>query len=108
MIEVTNESALAKQLKEKPDVVALFYSSWCPFCRSFLSTFNKYAKKQGDAEFIRVKIEEDENPLWENYQLEAVPSVIRFAMGQVSRRLDCRQGVGLNEQEFTQWLATKK
>ncbi len=108
VIEVTNERDLAKQLKANLKVVALFYASWCPFCRSFLSIFSKHAQNphSGSAIFLRVKIDEDENPLWETYSLEAVPSIIIFENGNVSRRLDCDLGAGLNEKQFVNWLGT--
>jgi thioredoxin 1 len=104
MIEVTEEHGLAKQLKVNPKVVALFYSSWCPFCRSFLTVFNKRPEKIGSTVFLKVKIDDDDNPLWETYSLAAVPSVILFENGQVSRRLDCELGVGLTENKFSKWL----
>jgi thioredoxin 1 len=108
MIEVTDEKALAKQLKANPKVIALFYSSWCPFCRSFLSVFNKQALNGADsATFMRVKIDEDENPMWETFTLKAVPSVVLFENMRVSKRLDCELGRGLSERQFTQWLQTK-
>jgi thioredoxin 1 len=106
MIEVTDERDIAKQLKANPKVVALFYASWCPFCRSFLSIFDKHAEKPSSPPFIRVKIDEDENPLWETYSLEAVPSIILFENAKVSRRLDCELGAGLTETQFTKWLGT--
>lgn len=68
MIEVTDERHLSKQLKANSRVVALFYSSWCPFCRSFLTVFNKQIGKLGSVVFMRVKVDEDENPLWETLQ----------------------------------------
>ena len=104
MIEVTNERDLAKQLKANPKIFALFYASWCPFCRSFLSVFNKHAEKGGSTMFMCVKIDEDENPLWETYSLEAVPSIILFENAKVSRRLDCEQGAGLTEKQFCKWM----
>jgi thioredoxin 1 len=109
MIEVTDERDLAKQLKANPKVVALFYASWCPFCRSFLTVFNKHAQNPGlgSAVFMRVKIDEDENPLWETYSLEAVPSIILFENGKVSRRLDCELGAGLTEKQFSKWMETR-
>jgi thioredoxin 1 len=106
MIEVSNEAELAVQLKANSNVLALFYSSWCPFCGRFLLVFNEYAKKPGSLVFIKVKIDEDENPLWETYSLDSVPSVILFKDGQVHRRLDCVRGVGLSEEKFSKWLKT--
>ena len=106
MIEVTDEVELRKCFKKNPRMVALFYASWCPFCRNFLSVFSKHSEQNQKDIFIRVKIDEDENPMWETYSLVAVPSVIIFENGQPSRRLDCELGVGLTEKQFGKWLGT--
>ena len=105
MIEVTTEQDLDKQLASNIRVLALFYASWCPFCRSFLNIFNKHAQNPGNDTCIKVRIDEDENSLWETYAIEAVPSIILFENGQVKSRLDCHLGAGLNEKQFTHWLA---
>jgi thioredoxin 1 len=108
MIEVTEQDELTKHLKMHPRVIALFYASWCPFCRSFLSTFNKQAQNPGKDMYMRVQIDEDENPMWETYTLNAVPSIILFENGEVAKRLDCQMGMGLNEQQFKKWLEAVK
>ncbi len=106
MIEVSDEKALKNLLKANPNVIALFYSSWCPFCRSFLSVFNKHAERNQTSTFMRVRVDEDQNPLWDTYSLVAVPSVILFKDRKPSRRLDCELGVGLTERQFSKWLGT--
>jgi thioredoxin 1 len=104
MIEVSNKNELIGQLKSNKKIIALFYASWCPFCRRFLSTFDKYSQKPNFALFIRVNMDDNDNPLWEEYDLEAVPSVIFFENGKVSKRLDCEMGAGLNEDKLNAWL----
>ena len=104
MIEVSSRSELESRLKANEKVVGLFYASWCPFCRIFLTVFDKYAQKMGSITFLRIKVDDEENPLWEEYDLEAVPSVILFEKEQVSRRLDCKLGSGLNEEQLNMWL----
>jgi len=108
MIEVTTEDDLNKQLATHNRLLALFHASWCPFCRSFVNVFNKHAQNPGKDACIKVLIDDDENPLWETYALESVPSIILFENGQVRRRLDCRLGAGLNEKQFTYWLSTQQ
>jgi hypothetical protein len=49
-------------------------------------------------------VDDDDNPLWEEYSLEAVPAVILFENGNVTRRLDCQLGIGLNEKQLKDWL----
>ncbi len=107
MIEVTDQIGLKKHLKANGRVLVLFHASWCPFCRSFVSVFNKHAQAPGDTEYIKVRIDDDDNPLWETYNLAAGPSLILFENGQLLRRLDCELGTGLNERQFTKWLGAQ-
>ncbi len=104
MVDVETEQDLNEQLAANSRVLALFYASWCPFCRSFFSVFDEYARRSCKDFCIKVRIDEDENPLWETYELEAVPSIILFESGQVKRRLDCVMGAGLSEKQFKNWL----
>lgn len=104
MIEVTSQTQLQQQLKANPKVLALFHASWCPFCRAFLPAFNKYAAEVSALFTIKVRIDEDENPLWEIYGFEAVPSLILFENGKIRKRLDCQMGRGLTERQFLAWL----
>ena len=107
MIEISEEQELIKHLDSHEKTIALFYSSWCPFCKSFLPTFNKHAAKKDSDIFIQVQIDEDENPMWETYFLDAVPSIIIFENGKISRRLDCQRGLGLNEKQHDKFLESK-
>ena len=104
MIEVNNKSDLESQLKKCKSVLALFYASWCPFCRRILPSFDKNLSKYGFNLVIRVKVDDDDNPLWEDYSIGAVPTVILFKEGRVCRRLDGRYGYGLSEKLFEEWL----
>ncbi|MCW4005626.1 MAG: thioredoxin family protein [Candidatus Bathyarchaeota archaeon] len=106
MIEIFDAQELTQQLQKNPNAVVLFYASWCPFCRNFLPVFEEYAKTSSPAVYMRVKLDEDENPLWERYSLDAVPSVLLFENGEVKRRLDCQRGIGLTKQLFSNWLQT--
>jgi len=65
MIEVSNKSNLESQLKKSKRVLALFYASWCPFCRRFLPVFDKNYSKYGFNLALRVKVDDYDNPLWE-------------------------------------------
>jgi len=104
MEEVSEKRDLDLILKQNKQVLALFCSSWCPFCRSFLPAFSNRIAKRGFERVIRVYLEDDDNPLWEKYSVEAVPTVVFFENAQVSSRLDARLGAGLNEKQFSEWL----
>ena len=104
MEELNEKRDLDLILKENKQVLALFCSSWCPFCRSFFPAFNKGIAKSSFERVIRVNLEDDDNPLWEEYSVEAVPTVILFEKTQVSSRIDARLGAGLSEKQFKEWL----
>jgi len=104
MKEVDNEDDLTSILRATERVVILFYASWCPFCRRFLPIFRKYARKNGRDEFLRAIIDDENNPLWEKYEVKVVPTVVLFRGEKVQRRLDGVLGVGLTEDQFKDFL----
>jgi thioredoxin 1 len=77
-------------------VVALFHSTWCPFCRAFAPVFRRLAPGAG-YEPLEVVVDDDDDPLWARYGLDVVPTVIFFDDGTITQRLDGRAGVGLEE-----------
>ena len=104
MIEVDNKGDLGRQLQRSRRVLALFYASWCPFCRKFLPIFDKQSSKQDVNLVLRVKVNDYDNPLWADYSIEAVPTVVLFNEGKIWRKLDGRFGYGLSEQQLKEWL----
>jgi thioredoxin-like negative regulator of GroEL len=104
MIEVDNKHDLEKQVKKNKRALVLFYASWCPYCRSFLATFDKNILKHNFECALRVNMDDYDNPLWDDYSIEAVPTVILMDEGEVCRRLDGRLGEGLSEKQLSEWL----
>ncbi len=104
MLEVDNKHNIDSVIKHNKRTYALFYASWCPFCISFLPIFEECADKKDHDEFIHVKIDDQINPLWEEYCIEVVPTVILFEAEKVSRRLNGIHGTGLSEKELKEFL----
>ena len=104
MIEVTSKKDLESQLLKEKKVLALFYASWCPFCTRFLPVFKRASSESKFAVFLMVRIDDYNNPLWEDYDIEAVPTAILLVEGKVQRRLDADLGGGLRISEFNEWL----
>ena len=104
MIEVSDKEELQSLLRNKKEVLALFYASWCPFCRSFRSTFSILVAKKGFNHAICVNMDDYENPLWAEYSIDAVPTVIFFDCGKATHRLDGQLGRGLNETQFKRFI----
>lgn len=104
MIEVDSREGLDEELKKNSRVLVLFYASWCPYCSSFLPVFEDETANFGSAAIVHVLLDDYDNPLWEDYDIGAVPTVIFFEKEEVSKRLDGRFGVGLNEKQLSAWL----
>jgi thioredoxin 1 len=81
--------------------VVLFEMTGCPYCCTFQSEFQAFAEKRaGECGLLRVKLDECDNPLWEKYEIEAVPTVIVFAGGEIKSRADAVLGVGLSRKKW--------
>src|SRR5208337_3117728 len=104
MIEVENKQDLNSQLKTNEKVLALFYASWCPYCMSFVPVFDKKVVNFSFGSVIHVLLDDYDNPLWDDYSIDAVPTAIFFEKGKVYRRLDGKFGVGLSEKQLKVWL----
>ncbi|MCW4025189.1 MAG: thioredoxin family protein [Candidatus Bathyarchaeota archaeon] len=104
MIQIDSQKQLDEQLKENPKVLALFYASWCHYCRNFLATTDKTLNDYGFEHIIHVNIDDFDNPMWVTYNVEAVPTLIYFENGKISKRLDAESGTGLTEQRCRNWL----
>ena len=81
-----------KDLKDE-ELKVLFYASWCPFCMRFAPQFEK--KFEGKKDCLMVAIDEDSDPLWDEYSIKAVPTVLCFKGKKITKRHDAIPGVGL-------------
>lgn len=108
MIKVYNQQDLDAELKKHKKVLALFYSSWCPYCVRFVPTFDKKVASMGFESVIHVLLDDYDNELWDDYTIPAVPTIIFFEEGKVGKRLDGRLGSGLSEGQFKTWIAELK
>ena len=104
MIKISNKQDIDSELKKNKNVLALFYSSWCPYCTRFVPTFDKKVASLGVKNVIHVLLDDYENPLWDDYDIPAVPTIILFEDGKVYKRLDGKLGTGLSEGQFKTWI----
>jgi thioredoxin 1 len=108
MIQVDNKQDLNKELNHNHRVLALFYASWCPYCKSFVPVFNQKIHSFNGGTAIQVLLDDYDNPLWDDYSIEVVPTLIFFEKDKVCRRLDGEFGVGLSEKQLIVWLKELK
>jgi thioredoxin 1 len=101
MFETENKKELAGKISKGRSLV-LFYASWCPDCRRFTPTFDSLPKKT-KLPLFKARIDEDENPMWGDYGIERVPTVVLFENGnEKARAQEC--GGKIDEKELKRLL----
>jgi thioredoxin 1 len=94
---VTPEEFDSKILKSDKKIVVLFYATWCPYCANFKPTFE--SAKIETSKFGSI-IDEDENPLWDRFDIKAVPTMIVFQDGKIISRKDAKKHIGLTKSDM--------
>ncbi len=98
MEHVTPEEFDSKVFKNGQKTLVLFYASWCPYCASFKPTFETI--NTSNAKKMTALIDEDENPLWDRFDIQAVPTMIAFEKGKIISRRDAKKNVGLTRKDI--------
>ncbi len=75
-----------------------FLADWCPYCRQFAPEFAGLAGP--GRELAVVDLTDEEDPLWERFEVEIVPSVIVFRDGKTALRIDGRPMEGLHPEDL--------
>jgi thioredoxin 1 len=84
MFHTQDSKELGKKIA-KGKAVVLFYASWCPDCTRFMPTFDSLPKRT-KLTLIKAQTDEDENPIWDDYKIASVPTVVLFNDGkEISR-----------------------
>jgi thioredoxin 1 len=83
-----------KRLKRTGTLAVLFAAEWCPFCRRFTSIFDSVLSSKGISRGL-VDLSDLENPLWEEFDIDVVPSVMVFREGELVYRIEGILGRGL-------------
>ena len=98
MEHVTPEEFDSDVLNSGRITLVLFYASWCPYCANFKPSFE--AANVPSARKIGSLIDEDENPLWDRFDIQAVPTMIAFENGKIIARMDAKKHVGLTKSDM--------
>jgi thioredoxin-related protein len=107
MLEVASKAELTQQVNGSAKrVLALFSSSRCPFCQRFAKIFDTHIASCPVDLIVHVNMDDFNGPLWDEYNVDAIPTLIFFENGKIKNRLDAGSGVGLTEERFTQWIKT--
>lgn len=95
---VLSEEFDFKILNTDKKTLVLFYANWCPYCANFKPIFEEI-----NSEKIQKKaalVNEDENPLWDRFNIQAIPTMIAFQNGNIIARRDAKKGIGLTRSDI--------
>jgi len=86
-----------KILRDPEPTAVLFLAEWCGFCRTFLPAFRAWAEAadQGFGTAIADISDDDQDPRWEDFRIDVVPTIIAFREGREVWRKDGTLGEGL-------------
>ena len=71
-----------KILSSQEKSLVMFYADWCFFYRKFKPIFETSENSSPNTKFYESNIHDDNNPLWERFSIEAVPTIIAFEKRQ--------------------------
>lgn len=90
-----------KLLSEGKMNLVMFYTDWCPFCQKFKRTFEAFASTYNyNINLCASMINDDDNPLWDRFSINTVPTLIAFNKSEIIARRDSKMGFGLNKSDL--------
>lgn len=96
MIDVRDpETFQTSVLQSAEPTVVMFWATWCPFCRRFKSELERVVSGR-PGRFAAVYLDDENNPLWEEYAVAVVPTLALVRDGKVVDRLDGILGYGID------------
>jgi len=88
----------SKVLSSEKKTLVLFYADWCPYCANFKPTFEEM--DSNNLQKKAVLVNEDENSLWDRFNIQAIPTMIAFQNGKILTRRDAKKGIGLTRADM--------
>lgn len=105
MKEVIGQATFEREVLKSPEaVIVVFEAHWCPFCRSFMPIIKAY-EAQLPAPLVASILDEWDDPLWERYSVDVVPTLAIFRGGRLVFRIDGILGKGLAEEDIKRLIA---
>ena len=96
MLQVKDLAAFRETVVESDEpTVVMFWATWCPFCRRFKQEFERLAAAH-PWRFAAVYLDDEDNPLWDDYAVDVVPTLALFHDGKVVDRLNGVLGYGIS------------
>lgn len=99
MQNIDHEAFVQTVMESDDKFLVLFYADWCPFCAKFKPLFEAYEGKI-QYKLAGAKVNDDDNPLWEMFKIESIPTMVAFNAGEIVTRRDAKRGVGLTMEDM--------
>ncbi len=94
------------KLTNDTDSIVFFYADWCPYCTKFKPVFEELTKVNNNKIVVGgVKLNDDDNPLWDKFNINAVPTMIAFSHNSIKSRRDAKMGIGLTKEDLQSLLS---
>ncbi len=94
-----NDKNIGAFLEKGGNEVVLFYADWCRYCQAFLKLLEQN-RKGLKHEVNMADLTDEENPLWDRFDVQVVPTLVAFSDGKEVAR---KQGVpykGLTKEDL--------
>lgn len=106
LLELSDPTDITAHVSGAKKTVVFFEMSYCPYCGACKARFADLVRERSaDLEFLRVTLDDPRNPLWNLYDIHAVPTVIAFARGEIVARVDSILALGLSKSRWTDFCA---
>ena len=104
MLQVKDLAAFQETVVESDEpTVVMFWATWCPFCRRFKQEFERLASAH-PWRFAAVYLDDEDNPLWDDYAVDVVPTLALFQDGKVVDRLNGVLGYGISRKMVDEFV----
>jgi thioredoxin-like negative regulator of GroEL len=77
--------------------IVLFAAEWCGYCRRFLNLVNEY---RNDSEVAVVNVDSEDGSLWDDWNIDLVPTLAVFSGGKEIFRRNGKSFVGLGQRDL--------
>jgi thiol-disulfide isomerase/thioredoxin len=81
MLTCKSDAHLAEVLENSPEVLVIFWATWCPHCKTTLPEFEN-ASKDTDVVFLSVEQQSVSNDTLMGHGVEGFPSIVKFLDGK--------------------------
>ena len=103
MKELNDAADLSSHVSGAKRSVVFFEMTGCPYCVACKARFADLVRERTDLDYVQVRLDDPGNPLWTQYHIHAVPTVLAFEKGEVIARADSLLALGLGKRKWNEF-----